>query len=99
MVRPIFLTDGSPSVVSGINVDFSDDDVTGAISFAPIATGTWDSALWDVGLWGGGLTVTKYWQGVTGVGFSGALRLKIVSQGIETHWASTDFVYEVGAVL
>lgn len=99
MVRPILLTEGSPTTLAGINVDFDDTDVTGTLAYAPITNAMWDSALWDVGIWGGGLTVTKYWQGVNGVGFSAALRLKMVSQGIETHWASTDFVYEQGAVI
>jgi hypothetical protein len=99
MVRPILLTQGAPSTLAGINVDFDDTDISGSISYAPVAAAVWDSSLWDAGIWGGGLSVTKYWQGVNGVGFSAAMRLKIASQGIETRWASSDFVYEVGTVI
>jgi len=99
MVRPILLTEGSPTTLAGINVDFDDTDVTGTLAYAPVTNAVWDSAVWDTGIWGGGLTVTKYWQGVNGVGFAAALRLKMASQGIETHWASSDFVYEVGSVI
>jgi hypothetical protein len=99
MVRPILLTEGSPTTLAGINVDFDDTDVTGTLAYAPVTNAVWDSATWDTGIWGGGLTVTKYWQGVNGVGFAAALRLKMASQGIETHWASTDFVFEPGAVI
>lgn len=99
MVRPILLTEGSPTTLAGINVDFDDTDVTGTLAYAPVTNAVWDAATWDTGIWGGGLTVTKYWQGINGVGFAAALRLKMASQGIETHWASSDFVYEVGAVI
>jgi hypothetical protein len=99
MARPILLTDGTPAVTAGLNVDFDDSNVTGTVTFTPVTSGTWDTSLWDTGIWGGGLTVTKYWQGVNGVGFSAALRLKISSTSIETHWASTDFVYETGGVI
>ena len=99
MVRPIILSDGHPNSVSGVNVDFDDTDVTGSVSYTPTTTSVWDTAKWDVGMWGGGLTVTKYWQGVTGVGFAGAMRFKVASQTNEVHWASTDMVYEVGAVI
>ena len=30
---------------------------------------------------------------------AGGIELEIASNGIETHWISTDFVYEYGAVL
>lgn len=99
MVRPIISSDGNPAAVTGINVDFSNDDVTGSVTFVPSTYSTWDTSLWDVGIWGGGLTITKYWQSVTGIGFSGALRMKIASRGIETRWAATDYVFEKGAVL
>jgi hypothetical protein len=99
MVRPILITDGSPSTVAGINVDFDDTDVTGNITYAPVTQSLWDTALWDTGIWGGGLQVTKYWQGVNGVGFAGALRFKISSQTNEVHWASADYVFEQGGVI
>lgn len=99
MVRPILLTDGSPTTFAGLNIDFDDTPVTGTLAFTPTSYGLWDSALWDTGLWGGSLSLTKYWQGVNGVGFSAALRLQVASQTVETHWAATDFVFEKGAVL
>ena len=99
MVRPILRTNGSPATLANLNVDFDDTDISGSLTFNSTTTALWDTALWDAGIWGGGLTITKYWQGVNGVGFSAALRLKIASKDIETHWASTDFVYEVGSVI
>lgn len=99
MVRPILLSSGSPSTTSGMNVDFDDTDPIGALTYTSVPSATWDTSLWDVGLWGGGLSVTKFWQGVNGVGFCGALRMKFSSKDIETRWTSTDVVMEVGAVI
>ena len=102
MVRPIFLTDnGNPTVLAGVNVDFDVQNQLGAVTFNPVGSlGIWDAGTWDVSLWGGGgLVVSKQWQGVTGVGYAAGLALSIASQGIEVHWASTDYVMERGGVI
>ena len=102
MVRPILQSDGgTPSVLCGLSVDFQPIDNTGAISFNPSSqsVGVWDTAKWDANNWGGGLITTRIWQGVTGIGFAGSINLTAVAQGIELHWASTDYVFEPGGVL
>lgn len=102
LVRPILQTDnGVPTVLCGISVDFDTVPLTNQIAFNPsiVNTGRWDVSTWDNANWGGGLTTTKIWQGVTGLGFSGSVNINIASQGIELHWASTDYVMERGGVL
>lgn len=102
LVRPIFLTDqGLPNVLCGISTDFDTQPLTNQLAFNPatINTGLWDVARWDERLWGSGLVITKYWQGVTGLGFSAAINLNVASQNIDFHWASSDFVMEAGGVL
>jgi hypothetical protein len=102
MVRPILQTDnGVPTVLCGISTDFETVDLTNQISFNPniLAIGLWDTAKWDETNWGGGLVTTKIWQGVTGIGYAGSVSLNVVSQAIELHWASTDYVMETGGIL
>jgi hypothetical protein len=102
MVRPILQSDGGlPSVLCGLSVDFQPIDNSGAITFNPSAqaVGVWDTAKWDANNWGGGLITTKIWQGVTGIGFAGSINLTAVAQGIELHWASSDYVMEGGGVI
>lgn len=102
MIRPIFQTDnGIPGVLAGINVDFATQNDLGTVSFNAqnAAIGSWDNAIWDESQWGGALSITKSWQGVTGIGYSGGVVMKIASQGIDVHWASTDYVMEKGGVL
>ena len=102
LVRPILQTDnGVPTVLCGISVDFDTVPLTNQIAFNPsiVNTGIWDTSTWDNANWGGGLTTTKIWQGVTGLGFSASVNLNVASQGIELHWASTDYVMERGGVV
>lgn len=102
LVRPILQTDnGLPTVLCGLSVDFETVDLTSQISFNPaiLQTGEWDLDTWDNANWGGGLTTTKIWQGVTGLGYAGSISLNVVSQGIDFHWASTDYVMERGGVI
>jgi len=99
MMRTILLTNGSPSILSSLNIDFNDSGSTATISFSPTSYGVWDTSVWDTGLWGGGLDVQKPWQSVTGIGYCAAPRLQAASNGIEVSWVSTDIVFEVGAML
>jgi hypothetical protein len=102
LVRPILQTDnGLPTVLCGISTDFDTVPLTNQIAFNPalVEIGIWDSGLWDEASWGGGLTATKFWQGVNGLGFAGSVNINVASQGIEFHWASTDYVMETGGVL
>ena len=102
LVRPILQTDnGLPTVLCNISTDFQPVDNLGQVSFNPsiLNTGKWDSATWDNKNWGGGLVTTKIWQGVTGLGFTGSINMTVASQGIEFHWASTDYVMEAGGVV
>jgi len=102
LVRPILQTDnGLPTVLCGISTDFDTVNLTNQISFNPsiLNTGEWDLDTWDNANWGGGLVTTKIWQGVTGLGYAGSVSMNVVSQRIEFHWASTDFVMERGGIL
>jgi len=102
MVRPILLTDnGVPSIFVALNTDFATQNQLGQVAFSPsaYAVGTWGSSLWDQAVWGGTLTVNKDWQSVTGIGYCGSISLNLASQGIDVHWASTDFTMERGGVI
>lgn len=102
MIRPIFQTDnGLPAILVGINTDFDAQNSLGAVSFNAVSStlGVWDVAVWDEDVWGGNLSLTKLWQGVTGIGYSGGIIMKIASQGIDVYWVSSDYVMERGGVL
>jgi len=102
MIRPIFLTSGGiPTIAAGVNIDFDTQNVTGSVTFNPatVVAGTWDTSVWDDANWGGGLQVSKVWQGVTGIGYAAGVYMTVATQKIEVHWASTDYVMERGGVI
>jgi hypothetical protein len=102
MIRPIFQTDnGLPGILVGINTDFDAQNSLGAVSYNAVSStlGVWDTGVWDTDVWGGALSLTKLWQGVTGIGYSGGIIMKIASQGIDVHWVSSDYVMERGGVI
>jgi hypothetical protein len=102
LVRPILQTDnGLPTVLCGISTDFNTTPLVNQITFNPNSgiIGKWDSGLWDKNYWGGELITTKFWQGVTGVGFAGSISMNVASQGVNFQWASTDYVFEKGGVV
>ena len=94
--RPSLFTNGQPAIFVGMNVDFDIQDTTAALSFSPQTYGVWGTSLWDVGVWGSDSTITNNWQGITGIGYCGAIQLKSASSGIQIEWASTDVVYQTG---
>jgi hypothetical protein len=102
MVRPILQTDNTvPNVLCGISTDFDTVNLSNEITFNPslAKVGIWNTSKWDDASWGAGLTVSKVWQGVTGIGYAGSVNLSVASQGVDFHWASTDYVMESGGVL
>jgi len=97
--RPIFLVNGAPSVLAGMNIDFENKPLTDPISFSPITEALWDTAIWDNDDWAGGLSLLKDWQTIGEVGTSGAFRIKTVSSGLEVRMQSSDHVFERGGII
>lgn len=96
MMRPILWTNVAPVLAAGINVDYDQSISTAALNLSPVSFSIWDSGMWDSGMWGGGLQVAKAWQGVSGLGMTGSATLRASLNGIETHWAASDIVFETG---
>jgi hypothetical protein len=94
--RPAIFSNGTPSITVGINVDFNIQDNVAPLSFTPPTVGVWDVGLWDTAVWGSDLEIQNNWQGVTGVGYCGAIQLQSSSNKLNIQWASTDVVYQLG---
>jgi len=99
MMRPILQSDGNPSILGSMNVDFDTSDPTAPLAFTSTSYAVWDTALWDTGLWAGAITVIKNWNGCTGVGYWAAPRLKTASMGIQVAWVNTTVVFEHGGII
>lgn len=99
MMRPTLLTNGSPSILARINMDFDMSDPTSALSFTATTYGAWDTGVWDTALWGTDAVVQNNWQGASGIGYWAAPRLKTATLGISCSWVSTTIVLEPGGIL
>ena len=99
MMRPVFNTNGTPSALMGLNIDFNINPPTGSVSFTSPGYATWDSGVWDTAMWGGGNTISQIWTGVNGVGKCAGATILTQTNGIDLHWTATDYVMERGFVI
>jgi len=99
MARCIFISNGTINPAILLNVDFGQNRTTVAPSFTDNIGSPWDTSPWDTSSWTRGDTIIKNWQSITGVGYAGGIRVVTETENLTCQWVSTDFVYELGAVL
>jgi hypothetical protein len=92
MMRPTLMTNGLPQIQGSINVDFDTSEPASSLSVVPVSGAIWDSGSWDVALWADTLTLSRLWQGATGVGKWGAPKMKSSTNGVELQWVNTEIV-------
>jgi hypothetical protein len=100
LFRPMLQTNGSISFLTGIDIDYSDNEITGLASYTTSASGVWDTGLWDSAFWAAGLEISKQWTspaGNTGYCVSGGI--KIETNSLIVKWTACDFVFETGGVI
>lgn len=96
MVRPVITSEGSIIPAVKMNVDFKSNR-TEASSYVTGSSGTeWDVGDWDVSDWASEDNLSAKWQSVSGVGFSGGLRMVTELSNVSCAWISTDFIFENG---
>lgn len=98
LIRPILLTNGSPTILMSMNTNFSDVEPTGTLSPSAPATSTWDSGVWDSAQWGGTNTSAQ-WYSVGQEGEWGAVRMKGALNGISLQINAFTIEAEVGGAL
>ena len=91
MMRPTFLTNGSPSVQGSINVDFDTSEPSSSLSTLTPSGALWDTGTWDTALWAETLALSRLWQGATGVGKWGAPRIT-GSSSERLQWVNTEII-------
>lgn len=99
MIRPVILSDGIPTALCNVDVNFNDIDPTATLTFSVTSYAVWDSAVWGTSVWGSDLSTIRNWQGLSGIGNCAAVRLKTASKNIQVQWVSTDIVMEKGGII
>jgi len=97
MCRPVIQTNGPITYSLGVSVDYSTLQTLPTISSNDTSGGLWDAGLWDSALWSTqSLTVQKNWAGVSGIGYSVAVQLKVSTHTLLMRINSFDLMHERG---
>jgi hypothetical protein len=101
MVRPIYASNGTPTLSIIVNTDFADFAPAYPLTPPPLSGPAWDVTPWDTAQWGGTSSQVSNWYGADGVGFSGTLNMTVISNGTTQQLQSIDYLYEIaqGSVL
>lgn len=99
MVRPVFYTAGNLRAGLVMNIDFADSLPIAQPTFSGAIGALWNTSKWNTFGWGSSSEIKKDWQGVTGLGYAGALHMRIVNNKTPVRWQSYDVVYEIGGVI
>lgn len=99
MVKPYIRTNGVPSVLAALNVNFNTDSPTAPLNFTAPNVFTWDVSNWDEVVWSEGAGINQEFETVTAIGTSASLRLVTASAGLDVELLATDFVYELGGIV
>jgi len=99
MVRPIFVTGGNVNAALTVDMDFNDAYPAAMPTFTGTTGTLWGTKKWNTFPWTSGGNIKKDWQGVTGVGDSGALHMRVVNNKTSTQWQSIQYVFKKGRIL
>jgi hypothetical protein len=78
LVRPMFLAPAAPAIKVLMNSDWSFGSPKGSPVFAPASGASlWDTAVWNQSVWSGADRSYGVWVGVEGMGYYGALAMKV----------------------
>lgn len=89
-----------PVPASGANSSISWDsgvwDLTLWLDFpAPTSSDAWDSGIWDTSLWNAAPQTQYSWTGVTGIGYSASLAVRLSTER-PTEFVSVDWAFQAG---
>jgi len=97
MARPIFIAPDAPSIKLIVNTQFQFDAVPGSPAFFESDVAIWDTSRWNQATWAGNNTY-QGWVGLAGLGYYGALRMKV--RGLpSTTFTSSHMMMETGGVM
>jgi hypothetical protein len=101
MVRLYSITDGQPRPFMDLEVDYNNIPPTNQpeVTAGPSGGAAWDIATWDVDFWAQNTQPRQNWQGVTGLGRVGAVRVRINVSGATFSLTGADVLYELGGLM
>lgn len=77
MLQPVLRISSDIAPAIEVVTDFKEKVPTAVPTTIETTGGTWDSGLWDVALWSAGVETRDSWTSVTGIGYCGAVRMRV----------------------
>jgi hypothetical protein len=100
MFRPVLTVNGTLSFLTDIDVDFSDNIMTGSTTYSVTSSSSWNASNWDVANWAAGMEVVKEWTSPDeDLGYCASGKIKIETNSLTVQWISQDWIFEVGNAL
>lgn len=99
MVKPIFTAPQSPSVKLRMNTQYSFQPVAGSPAFVRDESSYWDEAKWNLATWSSATNTYESWYGIRGLGYYGALRMRMRGFGGTTNFYSYHIMNQIGGVM
>jgi hypothetical protein len=100
MFKPVLSVNGSVNFLTDIDVDFSNNPITGTATYNVVNAALWDVSLWDGAYWSSGLEIVQQWTSPSAYqGRCVAGKLKIDSNNLIVQWLAVDYIYEKGGML
>jgi len=100
MVRPIFQSLSEPAIQVSIAVDYNLGLTTSynAPAVRSLGGAFWDEARWSQSVWSTSENVFRPWSTVVGLGYAGALRMRVANIN-PTNFVAFEVIYENGGVI
>jgi hypothetical protein len=101
MIRLYTITDGQPRPYMDLEVDYNNLPPTNQpdLTLGPSGGSIWDTATWNVDDWASATQPKQNWQGVTGLGRVGAIRVRVAVTGCTFSLSGADVIYELGGLM
>jgi len=97
LFMPMLATSGNVSYGADIDVDFSDKEISGTVTYTVTSGAVWDASNWDESYWASSLEIVRQWS--SPAAWEGrwiSTKLKITSQTLTGQWMATTVLYELG---
>lgn len=100
MVRPILQSVSEPATQVSVSVDYNLGSTTtyNVPSVRDDGVSFWDESMWDNALWSSSSGIFRPWATVVGLGYAGALRMRIANVN-PTSFIAFETVFEAGGVI
>lgn len=97
--KPIITANDDVNFLFQMDTDFQDESLSDTVTVTGSEGSAWDAEHWDVAEWGSENIANLDWYGLTGLGRSGAIRIKGRFKGIEMQISAFDISFVVGGIL